>query len=1201
MSRIKDIFKGVNFTNLKVQENKEILEKIEKLSLLNYTEIIGTLLKPYNETNYVIMEQLEQLGLLDEFKGFVANISQIPLALKSANNNINYLYAIYFNLSKTDTHIYVSKFQDALNEYHKDTIDFLKDLTDNGKILNKTKLNETLIIKTQEIIAQLHNLNSTTIDNIVIILVNLEKKIKEKIEENELVIRIKLYVDTFLKFYKIEDNKDISIIEYINALIEYLKSMILNEEMNVIEDIDDSLTDSINDISIKLYDLADFIEQVKKKLNGTNLEELLKFQKNLGINITDYLLDKIIELNFNSTKESLNDTILEALNRTDLLDDYKKFISQLESLEKYFDKLLHDEDGKLLNETIYNLTKLLDIINVKSLIKRLTLSLNNNRDMFIKNLVEVLTQIHKAKKLLEDSNSTEIVDLNHAFLKNITDYIKENVHTLNNTILNYITDRLFDINGYMYDKLNKKVDNNKFHKGIMEIIDSFKYTEDKIEQRKAILDETIYNIIQTILDLNSSLIDTVEETLDSNREKLINKLEDMNDYLSDVKELIENLNSTQLVELQEEYIKKLSDKLADYSYSFNSTKVNETYQLLYKINNLLKDKLNEDGVVDKFKEYLVDLIDMQKDLHVRYLYIQNRVATIKNLINNFFQALVDQNSILMIYTEIDTFRESFIKNISDFDYLQSIVDQIKDKIDSALFPANSLLGNLYDILKNQSEDFDFNETIFKYIDMIKGVNEDLKDKFNQTGIPRFNEYILSKFNDFEEIIKNLTDFDFKSLNETFIDLMESLSNSSLTKFIADLNASIYNCDLDSFEKLLHIDEIKDEYDVIKKLFEEGNSTKIVKEKNDFIIESLEKMIEKAESLKEDPLFEPILTGVDNIKDKIVQTMIKINIYNNFTNIVEYVDSVVGNLSSVEDEFEILLLNSYFKAQDKIEDLNISKKKEEFEEFLEDLGKEIKKIKSIDKLSEKVKYILNNLEDYNGDKRNELRKYLGDLKKQAESLNRTLLGMLIDKLSGVNDQIDEYSKNNTQDYIDDIVERIKNLENDYENAENLLVEQKQKLLNDLEVINATILEKLLSLSYNNTDKVIEYLDLIDKIIYYYENFPKDTNIDEVYNKHKDVLLDELEELRDNSKDIIDGTYIGDIFDSIKYLQDQINEQLKGDDFFKNLINNADNIEESIKNMTINNGIILREIVERIMNRIDKLNLTEINNLENFLDQ
>ena len=297
--------------------------------------------------------------------------------------------------------------------------------------------------------------------------------------------------------------------------------------------------------------------------------------------------------------------------------------------------------------------------------------------------------------------------------------------------------------------------------------------------------------------------------------------------------------------------------------------------------------------------------------------------------------------------------------------------------------------------------------------------------------------------------------------------MESLSNSSLTKFIADLNASIYNCDLDSFEKLLHIDEIKDEYDVIKKLFEEGNSTKIVKEKNDFIKESLEKMKEKAESLKEDPLFEPILTGVDNIKDKIVETMIKMNIYSNFTSFVEYIDSIVDILSSAEDNFEILLLNSYFKALDNIEDLNISQKKDEFEEFFEDLGKEIEKIKSIDKLSEKVKYILTNLEDYNDDKRDEFRDYLDNLKKQAESLNSTLLGMLIDKLSEVNDQIDDYSKKNAQDYIDDIVKGIKQLEKDYENAEDLLDDQKQKLLNDLEVINTTILERILCLSHNNT--------------------------------------------------------------------------------------------------------------------------------------
>ena len=74
--------------------------------------------------------------------------------------------------------------------------------------------------------------------------------------------------------------------------------------------------------------------------------------------------------------------------------------------------------------------------------------------MFIDNLVDVLTKLQKAKKLLKDSNSTEIIDLDHEFLENITDYIKDKVHTLNNTILNYITDRLFDINDDIKDKLN---------------------------------------------------------------------------------------------------------------------------------------------------------------------------------------------------------------------------------------------------------------------------------------------------------------------------------------------------------------------------------------------------------------------------------------------------------------------------------------------------------------------------------------------------------------------------------------------------------------------------------------------------------------------------------------------------------------------------------------------------------------------------
>ena len=127
------------------------------------------------------------------------------------------------------------------------------------------------------------------------------------------------------------------------------------------------------------------------------------------------------------------------------------------------------------------------------------------------------------------------------------------------------------------------------------------------------------------------------------------------------------------------------------------------------------------------------------------------------------------------------------------------------------------------------------------------------------------------------------------------------------------------------------------------------------------------MKEKAESLKDDPLFEPVMTGIDDIKDKIVETMTKMNIYNSFIYFIEYVESIVDNLTSVNDNFEILLLNSYFNATDNIQYLNISEKSEQLKEFIEDLTKEIEKIKSIDKLSEKVRYILNNLEEINDKK------------------------------------------------------------------------------------------------------------------------------------------------------------------------------------------------------------------------------------------
>ena len=50
------------------------------------------------------------------------------------------------------------------------------------------------------------------------------------------------------------------------------------------------------------------------------------------------------------------------------------------------------------------------------------------------------------------------------------------------------------------------------------------------------------------------------------------------------------------------------------------------------------------------------------------------ISDLKYLIQNLLEDLDDPNVIIEnIETELNTFREEFIKNISDFDYLQSIM------------------------------------------------------------------------------------------------------------------------------------------------------------------------------------------------------------------------------------------------------------------------------------------------------------------------------------------------------------------------------------------------------------------------------------------------------------------------------------------------------------------------------------------------
>ena len=366
--------------------------------------------------------------------------------------------------------------------------------------------------------------------------------------------------------------------------------------------IDKKILENNEDLLVKLNNITDIIDDLKDIFKDLNSEDIGDEKSN---EIIDNIKTALSLSNYSTILATLlqpfNETnyeIMKQLEKPELLDEFNEYVTKLSELTN-----LLKQDGEKTKNDIYNLNNLSDTVKTKDLINNIGLSSNYSRDMFVDILVDVLTKLQKAKKLLEDSSSTDIIDLNHKFLENITDYIKDKVHTLNNTILNYITDRLFDINDDKKHKLNNTEAIKEFHKTIMEIIDSYKDVVDSIELKKAPINESIYNIIQTILDLNSSLVINQTET---------NKLTDMYEYSLQLVEKVKTLNGTELVKLQEEFIDKLNDKMANFSDSFNSTVINKTFDLLFELNSVLKDKLNNNGTVDKFKEFLADLIDMEK-------------------------------------------------------------------------------------------------------------------------------------------------------------------------------------------------------------------------------------------------------------------------------------------------------------------------------------------------------------------------------------------------------------------------------------------------------------------------------------------------------------------------------------------------------------------------------------------------------------
>ena len=198
----------------------------------------------------------------------------------------------------------------------------------------------------------------------------------------------------------------------------------------------------------------------------------------------------------------------------------------------------------------------------------------------------------------------------------------------------------------------------------------------------------------------------------------------------------------------------------------------------------------------------------------------------------------------------------------------------------------------------------------------------------------------------------------------------------------------------------------------------------------------------------------------------------------------------------------------------------------------------------------------------------------------------------------------------KEYFDKIVAFINKTEKEYNNSEIILNEKIDIYLKDFEELKKSSMVTYLNNSYDKIEKDLdEYTKLIEGIKKFYNNLPKDANLTELFIKQKAIVLDEYKKLKENSKDIINGSYV---VQKIKNLKN--NEKLKDINNMvktacKNLLkkikhnleviaNNLNGIQNLIKNK---GDTKLKEAMEKIKEKLSNFSSDNMPKVKEFFEK
>ena len=1076
-------------SNLARYHTINFIEKVrvfskEKLSQnintgLNALSKIGNLTQNLKDFNLTEAKNKFNASLCDFKQKIIENIRKSPELLQKYN-----ISKILEDISNILPEINITKeYEKIVDNYNKSLTEFNSYLIQSlEKVVNAFGPNQNIsgIINTikakiesekEKIKSQIPNItshlpnimnmNKTYLDNLKVkinqTIYNLPSYLEEESKKNRTLVLFDKLVD-FLNYSNPKNT-----IQKIVTDMKYNTEMFINitNFAKVFSKRFDELKEKIIDLNIPIINvLFEGFENLTSLFTerfgqGLNLSTIKIFIQNRTTEIKSIIDTQKKYFNglLNTTRIS---QLIEAINKTNV-DQVKEILKDSLNLIRNF-----IENGTVLPANITNAIKntVANIIRNNTQLQNLIFNLKLNNE--------------KIKSIMNSSN----------FVNLLSEDIKKSTEAINNSI-SILKETLNERLKTLYDKIsNANYSEVKEH--LIEIKEKYSTELSQLKQAINSTDlsfDSIVPIIRKIIEKNLSSMNwtkfnnSYQDFLSKVKEEYINlttlikeknftlpaSLTKIKDAIDNIKEQI-RANSTAMlkssIETSVHYIKTRID-------SINST-------ILSKIFTNIENKLKSSTLYPKIEPYLKTIDSAFSNINeaqiveaIQYLLL-NR-ADIKNNIRNDIKNKIGQinltESLVKLNASLDKIKDAIINEMKNTTKIKESANELKiiikeriekiknsfnislirEKINSTL--ANiSLIHPIYEKLVN----FNYSKYIpaFNYSKYLPNLNYSkylsILDNINIeeiTNITRIKEIASNIVNN----MKNNSQKFQEKLKESFIKINESLYTCE-NSFIGDIQF-----DFSSVEKALS--------DAKNKLKDAtiGDVLNITKEFVSQLVKNLTSKINFNFSIFQNEhvntLIEEINSPLTKLKTKIESNEYIQTLLTRFDNVETLLKNLINNANSFS--FLQTIKNEIIISKQSLANIKLSSIKEFTDKIKEIIDKDKTELEKYEKISEKIRYLIN---EYFIE--NEVVQNIVD-----KRINKTLINEAINKVISFIEKSEDYykemlSENGTK-IRDESKEAIKDIINDALNMTD----------DDIIKLNETV--------SNDIDDLIEFVDLLKK--------------------------------------------------------------------------------------------------------------------------